>query len=74
MPKRPTLESPEFGDWLRQRRGARSHAEIANQIRMRVQDAGLGVHPSLIVKLEQGRVPSWPLLTAISEVFKEAEG
>lgn len=71
VPKRPTLESPTFGAWLKKRRGKRSHAEVANQIRDRVKDSGLKVPPSLIVKIEQGRIPNWPVLAAIGEVFKE---
>lgn len=44
---------------------------MANQIRDRVKDSGMKVPPSLIVKIEQGRIPNWPVLAALADVFKE---
>jgi hypothetical protein len=40
-------------------------------MRPHVAAVGLKVPPSLIVKLEQGRVPNWPLLIAYSKVLDE---
>ena len=44
-------------------------SRIALRVRPYVKAAGLKVDRSLIAKLEQGRVPSWPLLGALSAVY-----
>lgn len=67
VPSAP-ITSPAFGDWLKAQRGDRSHEAMAIALRPHLQAVGLKVHASQIVKLEQGRVPSWPMLIAISQV------
>lgn len=71
VPKRPTLQAPAFGAWLESMRGEhRSHEQIAQQLRPYVADARLKVDRSSVKKLEEGRVPNWPMIYAISRVHK----
>jgi thiamine phosphate synthase YjbQ (UPF0047 family) len=69
VPKRPTVTASKFGEWLELQRGERSLEQIAIQIRKHVKALGMKVGPSLIYKIEHGRVPSWPLLVAFSESY-----
>lgn len=43
--------------------------QVAIQLRPLVKEAGLKVNPSLIHKIEGGRVPNWPLLAAFAQVY-----
>lgn len=69
VPKRPTVRAPKFGQWLELKRGKRSFEQIAQKIRPLVEGVELKVDRSTIKKFEQGRVPSWPMLGAISVVY-----
>lgn len=70
VPKRPQISAPKFGAWLQLQRGKkRSLAQVALKIRPLVEGVGLKVSPSLIHKIERGRVPSWPMLAAFSRVY-----
>jgi hypothetical protein len=44
--------------------------QIARKVRPLVEPAGLKVDQSMIYKIEQGRVPSWPMVAALSQVYK----
>lgn len=68
MPARPTVYAPEFGEWLKAKWAGRSYGEIAQQLRAYVKDAGLKVNRSSVQRLEQGRVPNWPMLYAIAKI------
>src|SRR5262245_4487058 len=69
VPPRPVIAAPKFGQWLQLQRGTRSLEQIAIRVRPFVKPTGLKVDQSLIYKLEQGRVPSWPLLGALCRVY-----
>lgn len=70
LPKRPVVSAAKFGAWLEMRRGAhRSLAQIAQKVRPYVKEAGLKVDPSVLYKIEKGRVPNWPLLAALAKVY-----
>ncbi len=70
VPKRPVVVAPNFGKWLQLRRGDdRSLEQIAKRVRPLVKAAGLKVDQSLIFKIEQGRVPNWPILMALASVY-----
>lgn len=69
VPKRPIVSAPDFGRWLQTLRGDRSLEQVAIQLRPLVKEAGLKVNPSLIHKIEGGRVPNWPLLAAFAQVY-----
>jgi hypothetical protein len=71
LPSAPKLKAPNFGKWLIARRGERSHEQIAAKVRKYVEGFGLSVHRSSIVKYEQGRVPSWPVLYAFARIYDE---
>lgn len=64
-----TVTTPAFGAWLRTLRGDRSLEQIAQKVRPLVKDVGLKVDQSLLFKIEQGRVPSWPMVGALSRVY-----
>lgn len=66
--KSPTPKSPKFGAWLLLRRGKRSLEQIARQVRPLLP--GMKVDQSLIFKIEAGRVPSWPILSALAVVYE----
>jgi hypothetical protein len=70
VPKRPQVRAPKFGEWLQLQRGDRSLEQIAGKVRRHVELAGLKVNRSLVQKIEQGRVPNWPLLAAFSRVYE----
>jgi len=63
------VSAPKFGSWLKLQRGSRSLEQIALQVRPLVQPVALKVDRSLIQKIEQGRIPSWPMLAALSRVY-----
>jgi hypothetical protein len=44
--------------------------QIAILIRPLVDGTGLKVSRSLILKLEQGRVPNWPMLGALAKIYE----
>lgn len=69
VPKRPQVRAPKFGSWLELRRGDRSFEQIAQKLRPLVDGVGLKVDRSAIKKLEQGRVPNWPMIGALSQVY-----
>jgi hypothetical protein len=69
LPPRPRLTAPQFGSWLKQLWKGHSYEQVALKLRPHVEDAGLKVDRSSIKKLEQGRVPNWPMLYAISRAF-----
>ena len=64
-----TVTTPAFGAWLRTMRGDRSLEQIAQKLRPLVKAVGLKVDQSLLYKIEQGRVPSWPMVGALSRVY-----
>lgn len=68
VPAGPTLTAPAFGAWLADLRGARSLEQVARKLRPLVD---LEVPPSLLHKIERGRVPSWPMLVALSAVYEQ---
>lgn len=70
MPARPILTAPAFGQWLATQRGRRSYEAIASRLRPYVKDFGLKVDRSSVQKMETGRVPSWPMLWALSEIYR----
>lgn len=63
------VKTPAFGAWLERLRGERSLEQIAQKVRPLVKEAGLKVDQSLIYKIEKGRMPSWPMLGALSRVY-----
>lgn len=67
--RRPEVTAPKFGRWLELQRAGRSLEQIAIQVRPLVQQTGMKVSRSLILKLEQGRVPNWPMLGALCRVY-----
>lgn len=67
--RRPNVTAPKFGRWLELQRGRRSLEAIAIQVRPLVARTGMKVSRSLILKLEQGQVPNWPMLAALSRVY-----
>jgi transcriptional regulator with XRE-family HTH domain len=69
MAKGVAVSAPMFGTWLTGLRGDASFEQIAIKLRDLVQSTGLKVDRSQIKKLEQGRVPSWPLLLALCQVY-----
>jgi hypothetical protein len=70
VPKRPQVSAVKFGEWLELQRGERSLEQIARQVREHVAAVGLKFGPPLLYKIEQGRVPSWPVIGALSLVYK----
>lgn len=64
-----TVTTPTFGAWLKTLRGDRSLEQIAQKLRPLVKAVGLKVDQSLVYKIEQGRVPSWPMVGALSRVY-----
>jgi hypothetical protein len=74
LPAAPQFKAPAFGAWLSDRRGGRSHEQIAVKVRKYVQDFGLQVNRSSILKYEQGRIPPWPVLYAFAEIFEVDAG
>lgn len=68
--RRPDVRTPNFGKWLETCRGTRSLEAIGRQLRPLVAATGLKVSRSLILKLEQGQVPNWPLLAALAKIYK----
>lgn len=69
VPKRPVVRAPNFGRWLKLKRGDRSFEQIAQKVRPLVEGVELKVDRSAIKKFEEGRVPSWPMLGALSAVY-----
>jgi hypothetical protein len=67
---KPTLVAKGFGHWLAHVRGRRSYEQIAGPVRDFLKPIDMKVHPSLLVKVEQGRVPNVLLLAALSRVLK----
>lgn len=67
---KPTLVAEGFGRWLAHVRGRRSYEQIAGPAREFLKPIDMKVHPSLLVKVEQGRVPNVLLLVALSRVLK----
>lgn len=67
---KPTLVAKEFGRWLTELRRGRSYEAIAGRVRDLLSPIGMKVHPSAVLKIEQGRAPSVPLLWALSRVLK----
>jgi transcriptional regulator with XRE-family HTH domain len=72
VPNSIPVKATKFGEWLQLRRKqrGRTHGELAHDVRNLVKPTGLQVSKSQIVALEQGRVPSWPLLAALSRVYE----
>jgi hypothetical protein len=70
VPSRVHVAAPKFGQWLQLQRGPRSLEQIAIQVRPLLKATGLKIDQSLIFKIEQGRVPSWPLLGALCRVYR----
>src|SRR6185436_9146880 len=64
-----TVTAPAFGAWLKALRGDRSREQIARQLRPYVKGAGLKLDQSLLSKIEDGRLPSGPILGALSRVY-----
>lgn len=69
VPKRPHIQAPGFGEWLRERRGERSMEQVAMQLRSHLGVVGMAIDRSLIKKMESGMVPNWPMLGAIAKTF-----
>lgn len=69
VPPRHNPTAPKFGQWLHMQRGKRSLEQVAISIRPLVAAAGLKVDQSLIYRIEQGRIPNWPILAAFSRVY-----
>ena len=67
--KRPSLQvtAPAFGAWLRDRRKSRSLEGLAQRLRPLLPSQQ--VTTSTLAKLEKGRVPNWPMLLALAEVY-----
>jgi hypothetical protein len=72
MSVRPALEvtAPDFGMWLKTKRGKLSLAQLAMKIRPLVIESGQKVSTSTLKRFEDGRVPNWPILLAYAVVFK----
>lgn len=64
------VASPTFGEWLEKLRGQRSLEAIARKLRVFLAPTGLKVGPSLLFRVEQGRVPSWPMLFGLAAVYE----
>jgi hypothetical protein len=69
MPNSIKVSAPKFGAWLKLQRGDRSLEQIAMRVRRLIEPTGLRVDQSQIYRIEQGLVPSWPLLLAIVRVY-----
>lgn len=61
--------APAFGRWVAEMRGDESLEDIAMKIRPYVEQTGLKVDRSSLMKLESGRLPSWPMMAALGIVF-----
>jgi transcriptional regulator with XRE-family HTH domain len=69
MPIRSSVRAPRFGEWLAEQRGPQSYEMVAAQMRPLLRSTGLKVDQSMIYKIERGRIPSWPMLAAICQVY-----
>lgn len=69
MPASILVRAPKFGAWLQLQRGDRSLEQIAIQVRHLIKPTGLKVDQSQIFKIEDGRIPSWPILLALAQVY-----
>lgn len=74
VPAGPKISAPRFGKWIEEQRGDRTYEQVALKVRPLVKSFGLKVNRSAIKKYELGRIPPWPMLYALSEVFGEAPG
>lgn len=79
LAKRPSLQvtAPKFGAWLKARREfppadqkPKSLEGLAKRLRPLVAASGLKVTTSTLTKFEQGRVPNWPMLFALSIAYE----
>lgn len=71
MPLAPKLHVPRFGAWLGESVWAGdSYREIANRLRPHVEGVKLKLDHGNVVQWEKGRVPSWPILLAISAAYR----
>jgi len=61
--------APAFGLWVLSQRGQLSLEDLAVKIRPYVEPSGLQVDRSTIKKIEQGRLPSWPMVGALAIAF-----
>lgn len=64
------LRTPKFGKWLRFKRDGASLEEFAIRIRPHAQPFGLEFDRSQITKLEKGRLPSLPIVWALSSALR----
>lgn len=71
-----TPTANDFGDWLAELRIASrvGHEDLARKFRRLLTFTGKKFHASQVVKWEQGRVPDWHSLLAMSVVYEQPIG